>query len=317
MLTRRTVMLAKVEASYGVDPTPTVAANAILVNDVNLKIAGEVLERDFYKSSLSKMAFARGIKHAEVSFGTELKGTGTRGTLPSTGWEGTLFRGCGFAETVVASTRVAYAPVSTGFEGMTLWVYRDGIYHKINGCMGDKIDLTFEVGKYPVAKWSFKGLYATPTDSTPSTQSFSSVVPPTCLSGALTVTASAGTLSTAGIVEKVQITVDNTLAMRKSINEATGILGWTITDRKISGSFDPEVITEASYAFWARWAAATQSVLNLGPLGATSGNMITIGAPAIQYRDLDYQDRSGQLVYQIPFDLAMSTGDDEFTVTFT
>jgi hypothetical protein len=317
MLTRRTVMLAKVEGTYGTDPTPTAASNAILVNDVNLKIAGEVLERDFYKSSLSRLAFARGLKHAEISFGTELKGTGTRGSLPATGWEGTLFRGCGFAETVVASTRVAYAPVSTGFEGVTLYVYKDGIFHKCTGCMGEKVELNFETGKYPTAKWSFKGIYNTAVDATPSTQTFNATVPPTCLSGGLTVISSANTLSTAAVVEKVQIVIDNTLAMRKSINEATGILGWTITDRKISGSFDPETILEATYPFWGKWSMAVQHALNLGPIGSTSGNIITNTAPAIQFRDIDYGERNGQMIYQIPFDMAMSAGDDEYVITFT
>ena len=313
MLTRKTAVLVKVEGTYDTDPTPTVAANAILVNNVNLKIAGEVLERDFYKSSLSNIAFARGLKHAELSFTTEMKGTGTRGSLPATGWEGTLFRGCGMAETVVASTRVAYTPVSTGFEGVTIWVYKDGIYHKINGCRGD-FELVFEVGKYPTINWDMKGLYTAPADATPAAQTFSSVVPPTVLSAGLTVETTA---YASGVVEKVQIKMNNEIVMRKSMNDATGLLEWLLTGRKPSGSLDPEAVLEATYPFWARWAAGTQVALNLGPIGATSGNIITVTAPKLQFQEINYADRSGQLAYDIPFSLAMNAGDDELVITFT
>jgi hypothetical protein len=313
MLTRKTVVLAKVETVYGTDPTPTVSANAILVQDVNIKIAGEVLERDFYKSSLSRMAFARGLRYADVSLTTELKGTGTRGSLPATGWEGTLFRACGMAETVVAATRVAYAPISTGFEGVTLYVYKDGLLHKCTGCRGS-FTLNFEVGKYPTAKWDMKGIYNAVADSTPATQTWSSVVPPTVLSAGLTL----DTTSYAnGVVEKVEIAMNNDVVMRKSMNDATGLLEWLITGRKPGGSLDPEAVLEATYTFWARWAAATQVALNLGPIGASSGNIITVTAPKLQFKEINYADRNGQLAYNIPFDLAMNAGDDELVVTFT
>lgn len=317
MLTRKTSILVKIETVYGTPATPTAAANAILVNDVNLKIAGEVLERDFYKSSLSRMPFARGMKHAEISFTTELKGTGTRGSLPAVGWEGTLFRGCGMAETIVASTRVAYAPVSASMEGVTLQVYKDGLYHVLSGCRGT-FAMNFEVGKYPTVKWDMKGLYSAVTDATvATTQAFSTVVPPTCLSAGLSLIDSAATFGSSAIVEKVEIAMNNDLAMRKSINSADGLFEWMITGRKPGGSFDPEAITQATYATWTKWAAATQHALNLGPIGSASGNIITVTAPALQYRDIDYADRNGILAYQIPFDLAMSAGDDELVITFT
>ena len=37
MLTKRTLLLAKEEVTYGTDPTPTVAANAIEAYDVEIK----------------------------------------------------------------------------------------------------------------------------------------------------------------------------------------------------------------------------------------------------------------------------------------
>lgn len=313
MITRRTALLAKVETVYGTDPTPTVSANSILVKNVSLKPTGDILERDFIQSSLSSLQFVRGAKWVDLSFECELKGTGVRGELPAYGWEGTLFRACGMAETVVASTRIAYAPVSTGFESATLWVYKDSIYHKINGWRGD-FTITYEVGKYGVIKFEGQGFYVAPTDASPSAQTFSSVVPPVALSAGLTLDT---TTYASASVEKIEFKMGNKLAQRKSMNSDSGLTEILIHGRDPGGSFDPEAVTEATYPFWSKWSAATAIALNLGPIGSTSGNIITIGAPKMQLNDLVYGDRNGILTYDVPFSLAGNAGDDELTITIT
>jgi hypothetical protein len=310
MLTRKSVVLAKIETAYGTDPVPTPVANAILIKDLDIKPTGETMKREFLRSSLSQLQFVRGMKWVTVQFKTELKGTGTRGQVPSWGWEGVLFRACGMSETVTASTSIVYAPVSTGFESATLYVYKDGIFHKVTGCRGTfSIDLS--VGKYGEVTWDFTGIYVSPVDATPTAQTFSSVTPPTVLSAALSI----GGYSP--IAERLQVSLNNQIAARKSMNSATGILEQVITGREPSGSFDPEAVLEATNAFWSQWENATARALTCGPIGSSSGNMITIEAPKIQYQDITYADRNGVLTYECPFSLAMNTGDDELTITFT
>lgn len=310
MLTRSTVILAKVETTYGTDAVPTAAANALLVKDVNLKVNGETIKRDFVRSSFSPLQFVRGMKDAEVSFKTELKGTGTRGVKPAYGWEGDLLQGCGMGETVVASTSITYAPISTGFKSVTLYVYKDGIFHKITGARGS-FKLNLEAGKYGVVEWNFKGLYNTPVDATPTAQTFSGVVPPSFLSAAATV----GGYSP--IFEKIDIDMANSFSTRKNANSASGITEQVITGREPKGSFDPMTVTEATHAFWGNWSSGAAIALNVGPLGGTSGNTIQITAPKMQYQDITYGDKSGDLSYNIPFALNMNTGDDELSIVFT
>jgi len=98
---------------------------------------------------------------------------------------------------------------------------------------------------------------------------------------------------------------------------ATGIVGMTISGRSPQGSFDPEAVVEATHAFWNEWELATAVALNIGPLGASAGNIVQIAAPKVQYREISYGDRNGQLTYQIPIALAMNAGDDELTITIT
>jgi hypothetical protein len=306
----KAVILAKIESSYGVDPTPTVAANALLVNNVSVKPNGESIERQFLKSSLSNMAFVRGYKWVELSFDTELKGTGTRGALPSWGWEGVLARACGMSETVTGSTSIVWAPVSSSFESCAIYLYEDGIFHKILGCRGS-YQLVLEVGKYPVMRWTFQGIYAAPTDATPAAQTFSSIVPPVCVGTAFTFAA------VAACINKLELDVANELSQRLCMSAATGLTEIILTGRKPRGSLDPETVTEATLAWWNKWETAAQSALVCGPIGSTSGNIITINAPKVQQDSMGYGSRGNILTYEIPILFAMNAGDDEFTITIT
>ncbi|MEN6477855.1 MAG: phage tail tube protein, partial [Rectinema sp.] len=289
---------------------PTPAANALLVWDVDVKPAGEAIQRPFVKSTLSQAPFIRGVRSVQVSCKSELKGSGTKGGLPTFGWEGALFRACGMSETVTASTSIVYAPVSSGFESVTLYVYKDGLCHKILGCRGT-FRLSLEVGQYPVLEWTFYGLYAAPTDTTPGAQTFSTVKPNPILGAGLSI----GGYSP--VATKLELDLNNTVTPRKSLNSPAGIVGFEITGRSPQGSFDPEATTEATNPFWAKWEAADALALAVGPIGATAGNIINIGAPKLQYRELSYGDRDGTLTYTIPFALAMNAGDDELTITLT
>jgi len=310
MLTRKTVILVKIESEYGTDPVPTPAANAILVKDVDIKPSGELTERDFLRSSLSPLPFVMGMKEVDVSFATEFKGTGTRGALPTWGWEGELLRACGLDETVTADTKIEYLPVSEGFESCTLYVYKDGVFHKITGCRGT-FTINGSVGKYLEIKWSFKGIYNAPVDASPSAQTFSSVVPPLLFSAGLALDAYSP------VATAIEIAMNNYLAKRTDLNAATGLREIMITGRKPGGSLDPETVTEATYAFWNKWENAAVAALNIGPIGSAQGNIITITAPKLQSEGPSYGDREGLLTYQIPFRLAKNTGDDELKITIT
>lgn len=309
MLTRKTVILAKVETTYGTDATPTPSANAILVKNVEAHPVGEVVDRDFYRSVLSPLEFVRGMKEHELSFETELKGTGTAGQLPTWGWEGELLRACRMDETVNTGVDITYAPISTGFESCTIYVYKDGIFHKMLGCRGTYV-ISGAVGQYLVVRWTFRGIYVSPADQTPGAQTFSSVKPPLLLSAGLTIA------SYSPVANAIEIDMGNTLGRRTDFNEATGLKEIMITGGKPVGSLDPETVTEATNAFWADWEAATARALNIGPIGGTAGNKITISAPKMQLEDIRYGDREGILTYATTFRLAGSSGDDELVIKF-
>lgn len=310
MLTRKSVVLAKIEGTYGLDPVPTPGANALLIHDLDIKPSGETIKRQALRSTLSQLRFRRGSKLVDVSFKTEMMGTGTRGVVPAYGYDGPLFRACGFSETVDPAVSIVYQPVSEAFESVTLYVYKDGLFHAVTGCRGS-VQISAEVGKTIICSWTFQGLYTSPVDASPAAQTFSDVDPP------IAVNASFAVGGYAAIINKLELDINNSRAVRKSINAAEGILGVEITGREPQGSFDPEVVTEATEDFWAKWEAAEAVALAIGPIGATPGNVIEIDAPAVQYRELGYGDRDGVSVYAVPFDMALNLGDDELVITIS
>ena len=113
LLSRKRLILAKSETTYGTDSTPTGSADAVLVRNLEITpIQADVVSRDlvrpYYGNSDQLLANTR----VECTFEVELAASGTAGTAPR---YGSILKACGMAETIVATTSVTYAPVSSSF----------------------------------------------------------------------------------------------------------------------------------------------------------------------------------------------------------
>jgi hypothetical protein len=161
---RNRILLAKEEAIYGTDPTPTVAANAIEAKNVKVNYMGDLLERDNVRSNISPVSPVVGKRWVEVSFDIELKGSGTKGTA---GRIGDLLEACSMAETASAGSSVVYVPTSSSQKSVTLWIYDNdsasAVLHKVTGAMGN-FSIKLTAGQYGVISFAFKGKYNAPTD---------------------------------------------------------------------------------------------------------------------------------------------------------
>ena len=312
-LTRQKVLLVKEEANYGVDPSPTVGDNAIDAIGIKVNYPGEVLERDLERASISPVAPKLGKRYAEVSFTTELKGSGTPGVAPAIG---DLFEACGLAETL-ASGSATYKPASTGHKSVTIYVYDiqsatgNSRLHKITGARGT-FNLITEAGQIARIEWTFQGLYTIPTDvASPGAASYESTKPPIVESSTFTLN-SVATL----VAQALNIDIANEVSQREDINAAAGIKGFEIVGRKPNGSFNPEAVLLATYDFWSDWVAATERALQL-VVGSVSGNIITISAPKVTLDTISEGERNGIRIEDIPFKCAMNTGDDEVSIVLT
>ncbi len=101
LLTRRATLLAKIEATYGVDPVPTSLLDAVLVEDPDYNVDVNILERNFVRDDLSPLAIQTGRKIASMTFMTELRGNGLQqsGSVADAPIIGRLLRASGYSET--------------------------------------------------------------------------------------------------------------------------------------------------------------------------------------------------------------------------
>lgn len=98
LLTRKRLLLAEIESTYGTDPSPG-AADAVLVRDLNITPAqSDVVNRDLVRPYLGASEQLLANTRVECTFSVELAGSGTAGTAPRFG---SVLKACGLAETAV------------------------------------------------------------------------------------------------------------------------------------------------------------------------------------------------------------------------
>jgi hypothetical protein len=151
---RNSAILAKIEATEGVDAAPTGAANALLVseqtiNPLNAQNVDRALVRPFFGGSEQLV----GVAYKEATFTTEVAGSGAAGTAPA--W-GALLIACGMAETVAAGL-VSYQPdTPAAARSATIHYLDDGVRHALLGARGT-VQFALQVGERPTMAWSFQG----------------------------------------------------------------------------------------------------------------------------------------------------------------
>jgi len=306
MLTRKKVLLAKIESSYGTDATPTGAANAILAANVTASpFEAEQQQRETVQPYLG----ARGVFHVgrmvRLEFDVEAAGAGAAGSVPG---YGPLLRACGFSETVNAGVDVVYAPVSESFDSGTIHFHQDGSKHALVGARGN-VALRVEVKRIPVYHLTMGGLYVAPaaaTDPTPDTSGFTT---PLTVSNDNT-----PTFSLHGFACKLQ---QLTLGPNHQVvhRELVGEESVQITDRQGGGQVTIEAPALGSKDYFAAAAAGTQAALQLIH-GTVAGNIVQLDAPRVQLLNPQYVDSDGIVMLQMGLALVPSSaGNDEFTIT--
>ena len=167
-LTRKKFLLAKIEATYGTDPSPVAGTNAIQVTNLEVTpIESDNVQAASYQGFIGNSTRGTLVanKRVSVTFEVELGGSGTAGTAPAFG---PLLQAAGMSEVVVSSTSVTYAGVSSSFSSATLYCFYDGTRHKITGARGT-VTFNMTAGQFPTASFQFIGIYNAPDGTAAST----------------------------------------------------------------------------------------------------------------------------------------------------
>jgi len=306
-LSRNLLLLFKIQPTIDTDPIPTAGANAILAGNFTINaIQAQFADRENLQPYFGNSGKVQISAYSTVSFDVELASSGVAGTPPKFG---PLLRSCAMAETIVASTSVAYHPVTIGDEMATLYMYLDGLLFKMLNSKGT-VSFSVGAGGIPKMTYTFTGSFSNPADAAlPSGVDYSGFTAPL---GINKVNTPSLTIHGAAVkADTLSIDLANNVIYRNLI--ATESI--KITDRSPSGqtSFETE-----SVAF-KDWTAIVR-LGTLGPLelvhGTVAGRIVEIDAPKVQLTEPTLTDSDGISMSNYNLTLQPDTGNDELVVTF-
>ncbi len=307
-LVRKEVLLLKVESTYGTDSLPAASTDALLVEGLSSGLEGlRMVERAPIDGSIAKKQSVYGGTLYTVSFDVEIKGSGAAGTAPELGQ---ALRACGFGETIVASTSVAYSPVSNGHESATIYYYEDGSLYKLTGCRGT-VSGSLETGAFGKLSFTFTGHLASKTDSALVSPAYDSTIPAPLISVPFTIG------GYAAVINSLAFDMGTELVTPSSISASDGYSDILIAGRDLTGSFDPEATLISDQNFLADLQSSATKALSCGVIGSTAGNRYKIDMPSVSYKEMSPGDRDSIRTYEIGYQATESSGDDEITILFT
>lgn len=308
MIVSRRVILAKIEATQGVDALPVPATDAVRVENPQFAWSDpRIFEPNSAKPSFGAEQSLYGGALGQLTFDVILKGSGAAGTAPEIG---PLLRACGLDETLVVSTSATYAPVSTGQESASIHFHKDGKLYKLLGALGDA-EFVAEVGQPCKVSFTFTGHVVGPTDIALPAQTLNATVPPVFLGAAFTSDAFAAKISS------LSFGLGNEIAKPADVSAADGFGDLRFTDRAVAGSFDPEETLIANYDWEAKWQANTLVNLTTGVVGSVAGNRWQATMAKAQYREIGEGDRDKISIFELGFTAVENAGDDELSLVFT
>ena len=282
MLTNREVILAEIEVSYGVDPVPLEATNAMLVENIGWSNEGlRMNERPAVRQNIGMLQMVFGGTLRSITFDVEMKGGNGAVDVPPE--FGPLLRACGFAETINAAVDVQYAPVSTGHESVTIYYFQDGIRHIMTGCVGN-VSFNLETGALGKMSFTFTGHLISVTDvALPAAPVYLTNVPPPLISTPFTIGAYAA------IINALTWDMSNTVATPPDMSASDGYSQIRITQRDVQGSYDPEAVLVATDDPFTDLQAGTSLAVTTGVVGSAVGNRYQVDMPAAYNKDNDCQ----------------------------
>lgn len=308
LYTRKRLILAEIEGTYGTDPSPT-GAEAILVRNLEITpLQSETVSRNLVRPYMGQSEQLLAQTRVEVTFEVELAGSGAAGTAPA---YGPVLRSCGLSETISAGVSVTYAPESSGFESTTIYFFNDGIRHKVTGCRGT-FSMSAEVGQIPFISFTMTGIYNAPTDETAPSPTYSNQASPLIFKNGNT--SSFSIFSYSGCLQSLSFDIANSVVYRELVGCTKEVI---ITDRAPAGTCVIEAPSIATKDFFTvATGSSTGSISFLH--GTTAGNRVTFTAAQSDIGSPTYSDMDGIQMLNLPFIATpTSAGNNELSLAYT
>ena len=220
-----------------------------------------------------------------------------------------------------------YEPVSDAFDSLTIYVYYDGLLHKLTGCRGT-FTAEAAAGEFGTFSFTFTGDFINATDvAIPTNAVFETIVPNQTELAAVSayggqdivepiVAADVGEINLCA--QSVSVDIGNEVVPRECINAENSLEGGIITSRNPTAAFNPETELEATHPFWANLSAAERIIFDWRQ-GREQGNIVAFTSIYAQYTNVTYANRNEIRAYDVTLRLATdsTTGNDELRIVFS
>jgi hypothetical protein len=308
--TRRQILMVKKETNYGVSPTASGTDAILVLNPQLTPLDGDVLEREIIDSSFGRVrSRIIAMRRMGLQFDVEAVGSGTAGTPPKFD---PLLLSCGFNATVVSSTSVTYAPISSTPDSCELFHNWDGNKHQGLGARGT-FDLSFEAGQIPRFSFTMTGIYQAPTDEAFPTPTYSNQAAPVAFDSTNTATVTVAGLS--ACVSAFSLSMGNQVEF---FDHAGCTKQVRITDRMVEGTITierPDLL--ATKDFFVQAIAGTTGGISFTH-GTVAGNRLAVSLPTVNFGPPQVADIRGLAGLELPFVALHTAGtSDELSLAFT
>ncbi len=177
-----------------------------------------------------------------------------------------------------------YEPVSGTSSSGTIATYHDGVKKLVQGGRGNVV-FQGSVGEPGKMMFSYGGVYGGVTDvALLSGIIYEPTLPPVLKGTSLSFD------SFTPIVTEFSFDMGNVLALRRSMAATAGAVSTRITDRRPTGSFDPEMDLVANFDFYGRKKGETLHKTEF-QVGSTEGNRFKFIVPETQINSVEEGDR--------------------------
>ena len=309
-LTRRRVILAKIESSYGTLPSPAPAGtDAVLVRDLSITpLEADMVDRQLIRPFMGSSPQLIANKRVQIQMTVEMAGSGAAGTAPK---YGALLRACGLSETVDSGVSVTYAPVSSAFESCTIDYHNDGKRHRILGCRGT-FSLSCQLGQIPTIQFTMTGIYAAPTTVSLPSATYANQATPLIFTH--TSTSAFTVFGYAACMSEFSLSLGVNTVYRELVGCTKEVV---ITDRKTTGSLMVEEVPVATHDFYADATGEATGQITFQH-GTTAGNIITLDVPQADLTMPSDAESDGIIMVSLPFTATPTTaGNDELELVYT
>lgn len=299
---RKKIVLAKIETTYGTDPTPTGAANAMLARDITLTpLAADTVERDNPRPELGAYQRLHVGEHVMLAFDVEIAGAGAAGSVPP---YDPLLRACAWAGANNPGVSEVYNLVSENEESVTLYLHFDGQLHKLIGTRGT---WSLRINQRGIAYYRFEfiALWSDPASAADAVPDFSSFQAPKHVSNANTPTATLH--GQALVMSTLEISGNNQVVHR----DLVGVEEVAILSRSVTGRISFEAPALSDFNWFTTAKANTLAAFQLVH-GTTAGNVVQLDGPKVQVVNPTYgeQDSKAMINADLVFVPDNATGND-------